>query len=195
MAGVPFLYHGTHGASPNAFYRWGQWRDDCRAAIRFVDCAGGGLGGRAAVAARVRWRAAEHPVHHERRSRLPGRERVWIAVESRRRISIASPTEGMRFDRCYVTNSICGPSRACILTGKYSHKNGFYDNLHGRSTAASRRFPSCCRRPATRRRSSASGISRAIRPASIIGRSCRTRESTIGPTSSPRAARPPSPAT
>jgi arylsulfatase A-like enzyme len=36
--------------------------------------------------------------------------------------------EGMRFDRCYVTNSICGPSRACILTGKYSHKNGFYSN-------------------------------------------------------------------
>jgi arylsulfatase A-like enzyme len=36
--------------------------------------------------------------------------------------------EGMRFNRCYVTNSICGPSRACILTGKYSHKNGFYDN-------------------------------------------------------------------
>jgi arylsulfatase A-like enzyme len=36
--------------------------------------------------------------------------------------------EGMRFDRCYVTNSICGPSRACILTGKYSHKNGFYTN-------------------------------------------------------------------
>src|SRR5829696_7297676 len=36
--------------------------------------------------------------------------------------------EGMRFDRCYVTNSICGPSRACVLTGKYSHKNGFYTN-------------------------------------------------------------------
>ncbi len=36
--------------------------------------------------------------------------------------------EGVRFDRCYVTNSICGPSRACILTGKYSHKNGFYTN-------------------------------------------------------------------
>ncbi len=36
--------------------------------------------------------------------------------------------DGVRFDRCYVTNSICGPSRACILTGQYSHKNGFYDN-------------------------------------------------------------------
>jgi arylsulfatase A-like enzyme len=36
--------------------------------------------------------------------------------------------EGMRFDRCFVTNSICGPSRAVILTGKYSHLNGFPDN-------------------------------------------------------------------
>ncbi len=36
--------------------------------------------------------------------------------------------EGMRFDRCFVTNSICGPSRATILTGKYSHLNGFARN-------------------------------------------------------------------
>jgi len=36
--------------------------------------------------------------------------------------------EGMRFDHCFCTNSICGPSRAVILTGKYSHKNGFYRN-------------------------------------------------------------------
>ncbi len=35
---------------------------------------------------------------------------------------------GMRFDRCFVTNSICGPSRAVILTGKYSHLNGFATN-------------------------------------------------------------------
>ena len=34
----------------------------------------------------------------------------------------------MRFDRCLVTNSICGPSRAVILTGKYSHLNGFRNN-------------------------------------------------------------------
>jgi arylsulfatase A-like enzyme len=36
--------------------------------------------------------------------------------------------DGMRFDRCFVTNSICGPSRATILTGKYSHLNGFARN-------------------------------------------------------------------
>lgn len=35
---------------------------------------------------------------------------------------------GMRFDRCLVPNSICGPSRACILTGQYNHINGFYNN-------------------------------------------------------------------
>lgn len=36
--------------------------------------------------------------------------------------------KGMRFDRAYVTNSICGPSRAVMLTGKHSHINGFMDN-------------------------------------------------------------------
>lgn len=36
--------------------------------------------------------------------------------------------EGMRFDRCLVPNSICGPSRAVVQTGKYSHLNGFFCN-------------------------------------------------------------------
>ncbi|MBT8045128.1 MAG: sulfatase [Verrucomicrobiae bacterium] len=39
--------------------------------------------------------------------------------------------EGMRFDRCYVSNSICGPARAVLLTGKHSHLNGKRDNKGG----------------------------------------------------------------
>src|SRR5215467_7037368 len=37
--------------------------------------------------------------------------------------------EGAIFKNAFVTNSICGPSRACLLTGKYSHVNGFKDNM------------------------------------------------------------------
>ncbi|MHC4433547.1 MAG: sulfatase family protein [Planctomycetota bacterium] len=36
--------------------------------------------------------------------------------------------DGMTFDRSYVANSICAPSRATLLTGKHSHINGTYAN-------------------------------------------------------------------
>ncbi|MDJ0908102.1 MAG: sulfatase [Woeseiaceae bacterium] len=37
--------------------------------------------------------------------------------------------EGLLFDRAYVGNSICSPSRATLLTGKFSHANGLRDNV------------------------------------------------------------------
>ena len=37
--------------------------------------------------------------------------------------------EGMLFTNASVTNSICAPSRATILTGKHTHINGKIDNL------------------------------------------------------------------
>jgi arylsulfatase A-like enzyme len=49
--------------------------------------------------------------------------------------------EGMRFDRCVVTNSICGPSRAVVLTGKYSHLNGFYNNSNSRFDGSQTTMP------------------------------------------------------
>jgi arylsulfatase A-like enzyme len=36
--------------------------------------------------------------------------------------------EGMLFRNAFVTNAICAPSRAVILTGKYSHRNGQLTN-------------------------------------------------------------------
>lgn len=43
--------------------------------------------------------------------------------------------EGMLFEKAFVTNSICAPSRAVILTGKHSHLNGLVDNsVHFDST-------------------------------------------------------------
>ncbi|MCC2671773.1 MAG: arylsulfatase family protein [Armatimonadetes bacterium] len=53
--------------------------------------------------------------------------------------------EGMRFDRCLVTNSICGPSRAVILSGKYSHLNGFYNNTNSRFDGSQTTFPKLLR--------------------------------------------------
>ena len=35
---------------------------------------------------------------------------------------------GARFTNSFVANSLSGPSRACMLTGKHSHANGFTDN-------------------------------------------------------------------
>lgn len=53
--------------------------------------------------------------------------------------------EGMLFERCLVTNSICGPSRATILTGKYSHRNGFYNNTNCRFDGSQTTFPQLLR--------------------------------------------------
>ncbi len=35
--------------------------------------------------------------------------------------------EGILFENAFCTNSICSPSRACVLTGQYAHVNGAYD--------------------------------------------------------------------
>ena len=37
-------------------------------------------------------------------------------------------SEGMLFVNSFCSNSICGPSRAVIMTGKHSHRNGFMNN-------------------------------------------------------------------
>lgn len=53
--------------------------------------------------------------------------------------------EGMRFDRCLVPNPLCGPSRACVLTGTYNHVNGFVNNTNRRFDASLTTFPKLLR--------------------------------------------------
>ena len=48
--------------------------------------------------------------------------------------------QGMLFNNSFCTNSICGPSRAVILTGKHSHKNGFMNN-NNRFDGSQQTFP------------------------------------------------------
>ena len=53
---------------------------------------------------------------------------------------------GMRFNRCMVANSICGPSRATILTGKHSHLNGFFSNEKSDFDGSQQTFPKLLRK-------------------------------------------------
>lgn len=48
---------------------------------------------------------------------------------------------GAVFLNSFCANSICGPSRACVLTGKHSHKNGFYSNGRGKFDGSQFTFP------------------------------------------------------
>ncbi len=50
-------------------------------------------------------------------------------------------SQGMVFDRCLVTNSICGPMRAVIQTGTYSHLNGFWRNNNRFDATNQKTFP------------------------------------------------------
>ena len=76
-------------------------------------------------------------------------DHAWQAVsaygESRRLIQTPNidrlAHEGMRFDHCLVNNSLCGPARASIITGTYSHINGFYNNSNCRFDGSQITFP------------------------------------------------------
>ena len=49
--------------------------------------------------------------------------------------------EGILFNNCFCTNSICAPSRAVILTGKYSHINGKIDNSNKPFDGSQQTYP------------------------------------------------------
>ena len=48
----------------------------------------------------------------------------WVTSPNMDRLA----REGVRFRNAFVTNSVCSPSRATILTGRYNHHNGIVNN-------------------------------------------------------------------
>jgi arylsulfatase A-like enzyme len=52
--------------------------------------------------------------------------------------------DGVTFANSFVANSLSGPSRACMLTGKHSHTNGFTDNTR-RFDSSQQTFPKLLR--------------------------------------------------
>lgn len=52
----------------------------------------------------------------------------------------ALAADGICFDNAFCTNSICTPSRACIITGQYDHVNGVFD-LGGRIAREKQTLP------------------------------------------------------
>jgi len=49
--------------------------------------------------------------------------------------------DGVRFTQSFVANSLSGPSRACMITGKHSCANRFYDNSTCVFNASQQTFP------------------------------------------------------
>jgi len=53
------------------------------------------------------------------RARFP-----WFKTPNMDRLA----SEGVRFRNAFVTHSLCSPSRAAFLTGRYNHLNGVFNN-------------------------------------------------------------------
>ena len=79
-------------------------------------------------------------------------------------------SDGVRFANSFVANSLSGPSRACMLTGKHSCGNKFYDNstcVFDGTQQTSRKF---CVKTVIRQQLSESGTWKVFLLDSIIGK-------------------------
>ncbi|MBA4062445.1 MAG: hypothetical protein C0501_01825 [Isosphaera sp.] len=56
---------------------------------------------------------------HGAKGRFP-----WFKTPNMDRLA----ADGVRFRNAFVVNALCSPSRACFLSGRYSHANGIWDN-------------------------------------------------------------------
>ena len=64
----------------------------------------------------------------------------WDTLEEMPTVDEELADHGISFERGYVSNPLCCPSRASILTGRYSHSNGVYTNKNGQPHGGFRAF-------------------------------------------------------
>ena len=86
-------------------------------------------------------RSAQHPFHLQRRPRLPGGQRLRLTASIPRRTSTAWPAKECAFDRCLVTNSLCGPSRRHGAHRQVQPRQPLLQQQQAASTAHQVTFP------------------------------------------------------
>jgi arylsulfatase A-like enzyme len=64
----------------------------------------------------------------------------WDTLWAMPTVSSELVAKGISFENGYVSNPLCCPSRASILTGQYSHSNGVYTNQNGQPYGGFRAF-------------------------------------------------------
>ena len=106
-------------------------------AVGAVSCAGLGASGQAGSPDKDRSKASAAPVepyYPPNVVLILTDDQRWDTVSEMPTVMAELAGHGITFARGYVSNPLCCPSRASILTGQYSHSNGVYTNqarVHG----------------------------------------------------------------
>ena len=70
---------------------------------------------------------SQHPLHHDGRPCPSRHELLWQQILHTPNLDRLA-NEGIRFNNCFVTNSLCAPGRATVLTGCFSNIHHIFGN-------------------------------------------------------------------
>ena len=82
----------------------------------------------------------EYRLHYDRRPHSSNDELLRHTLHGNPHLDRIA-ADGVRFTQSFVANSLSGPSRACMITGKHSCANKFYDNTTCVFDSSQQTFP------------------------------------------------------